>query len=159
MAKIGRPTKLTPEIHRLIVGCLMSGAYPSTAALAAGIDESTFYRWLQTGMQVNAEVSFPDHYAFCKAVQTTIAQAEIMAVHCMINTAQAGGKWQVWAWLLERRFRPRWGRCNVVEPESSQLMLPGTEQKTEELMDEAITQFKGFSRPVVVEPDAVSDSD
>lgn len=45
----GRPTKLTPETHDLIVGLLQAGHYKETAAEAAGIDRTTLYNWLRWG--------------------------------------------------------------------------------------------------------------
>ena len=44
---MARPTKLTPEVHHTIVEYIRAGAYDYVAAQAAGLDPSTFRRWLQ----------------------------------------------------------------------------------------------------------------
>lgn len=47
---MGRPRKLTPDVHQRIVNLIRGGAFPSVAARAAGISKSTFYRWLDDGV-------------------------------------------------------------------------------------------------------------
>lgn len=47
--RVGRPSKLTPELQAKIVAGVRLGAFPSIAARAAGIGSSTFYRWMQAG--------------------------------------------------------------------------------------------------------------
>jgi transposase len=42
---------LTQEVHEFIVDALEQGAYAATACEAAGIGESTYYRWLARGEQ------------------------------------------------------------------------------------------------------------
>ena len=46
---MARPTKLTPEVHHTIVEYIRAGAYDYIAAQAAGLDPSTFRRWLERG--------------------------------------------------------------------------------------------------------------
>src|SRR5207302_949930 len=46
-----RLAKLTAEVHRLIVQYVRGGAYDHVAAQAAGIDPSTFRRWMVLGDQ------------------------------------------------------------------------------------------------------------
>lgn len=47
--KSGRPSKLTPRLRDQIVGYVRVGNFASVAARAAGIGESTFYRWMERG--------------------------------------------------------------------------------------------------------------
>ena len=44
-----RPTKLTPEVQERIVKTLSAGSYATVAARCAGIDSSTYYRWIERG--------------------------------------------------------------------------------------------------------------
>ena len=46
---MARPTKLTPEIHQLIVQFVRSGGYETEAARACGIHPSTLRRWKNRG--------------------------------------------------------------------------------------------------------------
>jgi transposase len=46
---VARPSKLTPDVHNEIVQAIKAGAYAEEAALHAGIDESTYYRWMARG--------------------------------------------------------------------------------------------------------------
>lgn len=43
----GRRTKLTPETHERIITAVRAGATFDAAAGAAGVDQSTLYRWLR----------------------------------------------------------------------------------------------------------------
>ena len=47
----GRPSKLTEERQERIIQLIRGGNFASTAAEAAGISESTFYRWMKTGKE------------------------------------------------------------------------------------------------------------
>ena len=45
----GRPTKFTQSTRDTIIGAIRAGNYPDAAALYAGIDVRTFYRWMSRG--------------------------------------------------------------------------------------------------------------
>jgi hypothetical protein len=47
--KIGRPSKLTPEVEARLLQALSVGAFRKTAAAYAGIGRSTLYRWVEQG--------------------------------------------------------------------------------------------------------------
>ena len=47
--KIGRPSKLTPQVQETILGLIRQGLNPERAAHASGISPTTFYRWMQEG--------------------------------------------------------------------------------------------------------------
>ena len=97
---MGRPSKLTPELQDRIVRAIRAGNYASTAVKAAGIAESTFYRWLSSVEN--------DYQEFQEAVQKAEAEAEQRNV-AIIESA-APKNWQAAAWWLERKFFDRWGR-------------------------------------------------
>jgi hypothetical protein len=101
----GRPTKLTPERQTMIVDAIRGGVPPETAAAYAGIDESTFYRWLRRGRGEDPE---PLYATFAAEVQTALAEWEIRDVLLIGDAAR--GDWRAAAWRLERRLPKRYGR-------------------------------------------------
>jgi transposase len=118
----GRPTKLTPEIHRAIVTALEAGNYQDDSAAYAGVSTSALYNWLARGRTERerieagekprkAETVFVD---FLDAVESARAKA---AVRHVANIAKAAneGVWQASAWYLERSYPQKWGRLNRTE--------------------------------------------
>jgi hypothetical protein len=68
--------QLTPEVHKTLVAYIRSGAYPGTAAQAAGIDRTTFERWLTLG----AKRRGPRRYReLLRATTEAAAQARVTA--------------------------------------------------------------------------------
>jgi transposase-like protein len=128
-ARIGRPTKLTPDLKERIVGAIRSGAYNETAAAFAGIAESTFYAWLanaQKDREANPEQG-TDFTEFQEAVEKAQAEAELDKL-LIIGKAARGqptaegvpgtpGSWQAAAWMLERKHPDRYGRRIVQIPD------------------------------------------
>jgi len=109
-AKMGRPTKLTPQIKDDIVKLMRAGNYFETACLTAGVRTSTGRLWLQEG-QKQKRGAYKD---FLLAVRTAEGIAEASAV---TRIRQHGAKtWQAEAWFLERRFPRKWGRWEREEP-------------------------------------------
>lgn len=108
---VGRPTKLTPATQETIVNAIRVGNFAETAATYAGIDQSTFWRWMSKGEGEGA----PEPYAsFRKAVEKAKAEAEVRNV-ALIQQAANDGTWQAAAWYLERTAFARWGRKTGVE--------------------------------------------
>lgn len=102
--KMGRPTKLTKEIHNTIVRHIKTGNYIETAAAAAGINKKTLYEWLKRGAQEEIGI----YTDFSNAVEMAMAQSEIDMINKLkkhdLSSAQSI------EWRLERRFPDRWGR-------------------------------------------------
>lgn len=109
--RTGRPTALNAEVQDRIIQALTAGNYQDTAARYAGVDESTFYRWMQKGADPDAPAIYRD---FRQAVETARSQAEVRAV-ALINQAAQNGTWQAAAWYLERSHPQRWGRFQRTE--------------------------------------------
>ena len=107
---MGRPTKLTPEVQDKIVNALRGGNYQETAAQFAGIDEATFYRWMERGASEDEGI----YCEFRKAVERAKSQAEVRDI-ALIDKAAQNGSWQAAAWKLERKFPQKWGRVNRTE--------------------------------------------
>ena len=79
---MARPTKLTPEVHRTIVEYMRAGAYDYIAAQAAGIDVSTFRRWLERGTEGREPYkSFAADVAQARAQARVAAEIEVRRDH------------------------------------------------------------------------------
>src|SRR5262249_51932820 len=114
--KLGRRTKLTPAVQQKILRAIRAGNYASVAAASAGIDDSTFYRWLERG-----EKGEEPYCEFREAIKKASADAEQEA---LADIRKAGKtNWQARAWYLERCHPARWGRRDRLEHAS-----PGSEQ-------------------------------
>jgi transposase len=92
-----RPTKLTPEMQAKIVAAIQIGNYPEIAALAAGISQKTFYRWMAEGEDKPAGHPLR---SFFDDVRKAKASAEIQKI--VVIAKAANESWQAAAWWLER---------------------------------------------------------
>lgn len=108
----GRPTKLTPEIQRVIVSAIAKGNTREVAAAAAGIGRTTLFTWMSTG----SSATHGPYRDFLNAVK----KAESLAVMSMVGIVRhaAGESWQAAAWWLERRYPDEWGRKDRIELET-----------------------------------------
>jgi transposase len=109
---MGRPTKLTPEVQDKIVAALRAGNYQETAAMYAGVEARTFYRWMVRGESDGVEDE--SYRQFRHAVEKAKADAEVRDI-ALIDKAAHDGSWQAAAWKLERKFPQKWGRVNRTE--------------------------------------------
>lgn len=116
--KVGRPTKLTPEVHQTIVDAIRAGASRQAAAETAGVGFSTLKEWM-----VRGEGQHPDRpqesifAAFSADVHAAEADFERTLVRQVMEYGAMGDKpdWRAPAWLLERRFSDRWGKVTKTE--------------------------------------------
>ena len=108
--KPGRPSKLTPQRKDKILAAVRCGASFKTACGAAGIHESTFYRWQERG----AEQDAPSEYReFCEDL--THAEEEGNAARVALIMRAAKTDWRAAAWLLERTNPDRWSMRYKIE--------------------------------------------
>lgn len=114
----GRPTKLDAEAANAIVAILQKGLTIDDACEAAGIDDSTFQRWLRRGEKAaKARELKPEEKPFrefCAAVKKARAVGKITLVQ-RIENASVGDElnpadWKAAAWLLERMHPHQFGR-------------------------------------------------
>lgn len=107
-----RPQALTPEVQAEIVKALTEGNYLSTACEAAGITYAAFWHWRKRWE--DGDPTAQVYADFFDAVKRAIGVAE----RNLLNTVGQGAMgWQGSAWILERRFRKRWGKKVVYEIE------------------------------------------
>lgn len=131
-AKVGRPTKFTPETRSKILLALGQGNTYEASALYGGVGYSIFREWMKRGEE-EAEGDFSE---FFKAVKKAEAEAEIHSI-ARIRSAASGQRvliaetvrvtptgeqvterkyqfappqWQADAWFLERRKPQDWAR-------------------------------------------------
>lgn len=113
--RIGRPTKLTPEVHAAIVAAIEAGNFAETAAALAGVHRDTFFSWMDRGRR--GEAPFSD---FSDAVLRARAKAEAVAVQ-EVRTGFSDPKTgaERAQWYLERAHNDRWGRREKVTVENA----------------------------------------
>lgn len=102
--KMGRPSKITPELQAELIKWLNAGNYIETAAHLAGVSKQTVYAWLKKG-QKQSRGQFRD---FLDAVKKAEAGAEARLL--LLVEKAAAKNWQAAAWRLERKHPERWGR-------------------------------------------------
>ena len=110
-SKMGRRTKLTPEVQEKVVSAIRAGNYAHVAANYAGIGRRTFFRWMLWGEQEKSR----KFVEFRKAVKDAESEAEVRAV-AMVQKHMADN-WQAAMTYLERKFPDRWGRRDRVKVE------------------------------------------
>ena len=85
---MGRPTKLTEEVQAAIVESIKRGCTFKAAALAAGIAEGTFFKWMKRGEQAKKGRFFE----FRQAIKKAEAEAVSFAVSCIFQQRRAIGR-------------------------------------------------------------------
>lgn len=111
---MARPTKLDAERQERILAAIRAGSYAEPACRAAGISESTYYRWLQRG-EAEEQGIYAD---FVRAVRRAEAEAEVQAVEFV--QLHMPKDWRAAITFLERRYPSRWRRQT-----SSEISGPG----------------------------------
>jgi len=80
------------------------GATIHAACRASNIDKSTHYDWLKKAKDTNNKM----HIKYKASVEKALAEYEIELLESIkIHSAKS---WQAGAWILERRFRSKFGR-------------------------------------------------
>jgi hypothetical protein len=106
---VGKVSKLTDRTKKKLLAAIRSGARYEQACRFAGIDYSTFRRWILKGEESENGM----HREFCDEVKEAIAASEITCLSA-IQDAQRRD-WRAAAWLLENRFPARWGTSAKVQ--------------------------------------------
>lgn len=100
-------SKFTAAVEEKIVHAVKHGATYELAALYAGVERTTVWRWIERG---EAEEEGPYHDFAIK-----IHEAEgTAAVECLaVIKGASSAQWQAAAWLLERRYPMTFGRSEA----------------------------------------------
>ncbi len=99
-AKVGRPTKRTPETEKKICDFLRTGCGRVDAAVASGISKETFCHWMN---------EFPE---FSDLVLR--AESEAAARFTAIVAKAAIDDWRAASWWLERKRREEFGKNETI---------------------------------------------
>lgn len=101
-----RPTLCTPDVTARFLQAVRAGNFIEDAAVFAGIDRGTYYRWLE-----KAEDPRPEYQVYRDFRDTAIAARTESKVGHVLNLHNAGKKhWQASAWYLERSYPEQFGR-------------------------------------------------
>ena len=106
----GRRTKYTPDTVKRLTDAITLGATYELACHYAGIDYSTFAKWM------NEKIEFSE----------AIKEAEgkgVMQWLAKIEKAANDGSWQAAAWKLERRYPQTYGRTVQDQNVSGKLQI------------------------------------
>ena len=90
-----RPDSLTPERHEAIIKMVADGAFIDTACALAGVDDSTFYRWLKRADDPKAPAKFR---VFREDLTRARAEAEQKAINLVLGHAERD--WRAATWYL-----------------------------------------------------------
>lgn len=101
---MGRPTKRNPATFRRLIDAVAAGNTLRDSCAAAGVDYSTFRKWMVEG---ETQTSGPLH-EFFEAIKK--AEADAIARYVARIEKAAADSWQAAAWYLERRRPEDWGR-------------------------------------------------
>jgi transposase-like protein len=98
---VARPVKFTPERQQRVLEAITAGATRHAAALHAGVDDATLYRWL----------------ARSESFATLVARAEadVEIRHAANIAVAAQTDWRASAWWLERRRSADYGQQARIE--------------------------------------------
>ncbi len=107
---MGRRTRLTPEVMRVITNVIAKGGSDKAAYEAVGIGETTFYAWLKKGEVARRSDSV--YREFWEGL--TRARSLHQMYHLgTINAAADKGDWRASAWILERRYPDVYGKQHL----------------------------------------------
>ena len=102
----GAPTKLTPEIIVKLAALIEEGNFMQPALALLGIPRRSYYYWLERGEQDEAD----EKKTIYTQLLHTIKKADAACERRNVLGVQAGELgWQSRAWILERKYRTRWG--------------------------------------------------
>jgi hypothetical protein len=105
LAELKLNKELIDKAHRLI----SEGHYAVVVCTYLGIDESTFYKWINKAKQ-DIEANKKSIYVeFFQSINEAEAKAEMRHLQ-NIAKAATDGTWQASAWLLERKHKNRWSQ-------------------------------------------------
>lgn len=103
----GRPTSLTPEVHKAIIDAVRAGNFLSTAAAASGVHRNTVYGWLARADAEDADelyVTFAREYLKADAENEMARVEAILSAKPGIPQVSGPDVWTNHAWYLERRY-------------------------------------------------------
>jgi hypothetical protein len=123
-ARIGRKSKLTPELQAQIVLELSNGSSIRSACEAVDITPATYCNWMVWG----AKQSSGAYFEFVEAIKKVEEDEE--AWHVRNIKKHSEFMWTASAWYLERKHPDKWAKREPVAPQ------PQRESEQERLIDD-----------------------
>lgn len=121
-------TSRIDDVHDVLVKAIEDGATYKMASWAAGVNESTFSRWMKRGEQhIKDGILDTDYSKLCKDIKRARYDRDLKHIAVIENCAKQG-QWQASAWWLERTNQHQFGR-NADELKKAEEL----EQKIEKL--------------------------
>ena len=118
MAKIGRPTKLTPAVQEAILTAIEYGMPLKEAAAYGGVDADTVLNWRKAGEALQTRLDAGEaleldsteqrYLAFFGAIQQSFAKAMLFHLQNLTDSAHVNPGNSMW--ILERRWPDIFGR-------------------------------------------------
>tara|TARA_Y100001937_G_scaffold123805_1_gene187362 strand:- start:1491 stop:1886 length:396 start_codon:yes stop_codon:yes gene_type:complete len=84
----------------MIIEALQLGMTIELASKYAGIEQKTFYNWMNRGRRENEGI----YFQFLQAIEKAIAKSALVNM-AIIQKAAKEGTWQASAWIMERRHK------------------------------------------------------
>lgn len=107
---MARKSKLTEELIKEAYRLVSAGNYIKDIPPILGIDDSTWFRWLNEGEKAKSGMKREFYETVKKAEKDAIARNV-----ALIQRAAQEGNWQAAAWWLERKYFEDWGRKERVD--------------------------------------------
>lgn len=121
----GRPSKLTPQLKRKLLGLISMGSPLESAANACGISYSVLRDWIQRGKNTHpTRPANAEYVAFVDDYQKALADGEAVLIE-YIHVAAKSKDWKAAAWLLARRNPHQWGERKLNSLEDIAVLLSG----------------------------------
>ena len=111
---MARPSKFTDDRVASIIAALEIGATRKDAALSAGVDYTTFLRWMQKGEAAKSGM----FYEFYHAASAAEGEARLKFT-TTIAQAAAKGDWRAAMEYLSRRDRDNWSKRTEIDAKVS----------------------------------------
>ncbi len=102
--------KLNEGVIKTVVNLLQEGCYAKVAAETVGINEKTYYDWINKGerdLEGNKETIYSK---FCKSIKEARANGECILFKTLIQIAKEKRDWTGLAWALERMYPQRYSK-------------------------------------------------
>jgi len=106
---VGRKSKLK-SVEADLIKYVTAGLTFKSATGAVGIDESTFYLWLQKGEEDIRCEKTTDYSEFFKSIKKAENEHKLKRLRIIRLAASNPSNWQAAAWELERRYRDEYGK-------------------------------------------------
>jgi hypothetical protein len=84
----------------MIIEALQLGMTIELASKYAGIEQKTFYNWMNRGRREGEGI----YFQFLQAIEKAIAKSALVNM-AIIQKAAKEGTWQASAWIMERRHK------------------------------------------------------